>query len=150
MNLERPAASPARPCLLVADDCKETRWMIANEFSRDGYDIVEATCGRQFFWHMEHLVHAVGEARHLALVDVRLPVYGGLDVLEAWAEQITNLPVILMSSFPEQGVRTRAARLGVPFVEKPLSMRAMRQLADLTLAAWNEAPKERGYREFVH
>ena len=54
------------------------------------------------------------------VVDYKLPDMNGLDLLVALRRRKVELPAILITTHPNAAVRDRAARAGVPLIEKPL------------------------------
>ena len=54
------------------------------------------------------------------IVDQKLPGINGLELVAAMRRQHIAAPVILMTSLPTIMLRERAARAGIPIVEKPL------------------------------
>ncbi|MEO7732788.1 MAG: DNA-binding response regulator, partial [Kofleriaceae bacterium] len=56
-----------------------------------------------------------------------MPAYNGLDVLDAWDDQAA-IPTILMTAFPSDAVRARAAQLGVALLAKPFSLARLRRI----------------------
>ena len=83
------AAKPSpRPTLLVADDSAELRRLVRAAVSASYAEIIEAADGRGLFWSLVRAYYAqpAPAPRLLNLVvlaDVRMPVYDGLEVLEA-------------------------------------------------------------------
>lgn len=54
------------------------------------------------------------------IIDEKLPGMTGLDVVAALRRQNVAAPVILITSHPTIVVKERAAKAGIPIVEKPL------------------------------
>jgi len=54
------------------------------------------------------------------IIDQKLPGMNGLDVVAALRKERIAAPVILITSHPTNILQERAARAGVPIVEKPL------------------------------
>jgi FixJ family two-component response regulator len=54
------------------------------------------------------------------VVDYKLPDMNGLDLLVELRRRKIDLPAILITTHPSAAVRDRAARAGVPLIEKPL------------------------------
>ena len=54
------------------------------------------------------------------VVDYKLPEMNGLDLLVELRRRQVDLPAILITTQPNAAVRDRAARAGVPLIEKPL------------------------------
>ena len=54
------------------------------------------------------------------VVDLKLPGMDGLDLLDELRRRNITAPAVLITSHPSRRTRERAARDGVPIVEKPL------------------------------
>jgi FixJ family two-component response regulator len=54
------------------------------------------------------------------VVDYKLPDMNGLDLIVELRRRKVDLPAILITTHPNAAVRDRAARAGVPSIEKPL------------------------------
>ena len=54
------------------------------------------------------------------VVDYKLPEMNGLDLLVELRRRKVDLPAILITTHPNAAVRDRAAKAGVPLIEKPL------------------------------
>jgi two-component system, LuxR family, response regulator FixJ len=54
------------------------------------------------------------------VVDYKLPEMNGLDLLVELRRRNVDLPAILITTHPNAAVRDRAAKAGVPLIEKPL------------------------------
>jgi two-component system response regulator len=66
--------------------------------------------------------YVTGPVPHLVVLDLNLPQFGGIEVLEALrnSKEFQNMPVIIMTSSAEPRERTRAKELGVEqFITKP-------------------------------
>lgn len=108
------------PRVLLAEDDETMRHLLADVLSQEGFDVVEATNGRELFW--AHEIASCIWPIDVIVSDNRMPIYDALDVVEAWA-QFGNRPrVVLMSAFPDCHVRARADRIGAVLLEKPFAV----------------------------
>ena len=57
---------------------------------------------------------------HCLVIDQNLPRMNGLELIEKLRALKVSVPVILITSDPPKALSARAARAGVPIVEKPL------------------------------
>jgi DNA-binding response OmpR family regulator len=103
--------------ILVAEDDDTMRTVLVELLLAEGFDVLEATNGRELFWSVEQVSqkHPVD----LVVADVRMPVYNALDVVEAWRATKNGPNVVLITAFADDDVRTRASRLGVTVLDKP-------------------------------
>ena len=129
-----------RPSLLVADDSAELRRLVRAAVGASYAEIIEAADGRGLFWSLVHAYYAepVPAPRLLNLVvlaDVRMPVYDGLDVLEVWQKFQCHVPIVVITAYPDERVRTRVTKLGARLLAKPFSLRELRCVLDQAAAA---------------
>jgi len=112
------AAAPIT--VLVVDDEKNIRRTLSMVLDGDGYSVLEAESGEQAL----ELLARAGRPIDLAILDLKLPGLGGLQVLERLrAEEATReLPVIVVSGHATVQDAVLAIKLGASdFFEKPLS-----------------------------
>jgi DNA-binding NtrC family response regulator len=112
--------SAAAITVLVVDDEKNIRRTLGMVLDGDGYNVLEAESGEQAL----ELLARAGRPIDLAILDLKLPGMGGLQVLERLrAEEATReLPVIVVSGHATVQDAVHAIKLGATdFFEKPLS-----------------------------
>jgi CheY-like chemotaxis protein len=111
--------------LVIADDSAEMRWLVRATIGDQFAAVVEADDGRALLWAL--LRTSLAERRDLFVItDLAMPGYHGLEVLEAWRALERDAPTIVITAFPSQAVRDRAAELGVIVLAKPFSTQALR------------------------
>ena len=121
------------------------RRLIVEALRKDGHVVIEASDGGQL-----QVAIADESLRDPALSelggvvsDVRMPVCGGLDVLEQLALRQQHVPFILITAFGDDETRRRAKRLGAQLLDKPLSLDALREtVADLIAGRSENAPAD--------
>src|ERR1700733_12599561 len=70
------------------------------------------------------------------VTDVQMPGMSGLDLQDRLIAQGNRIPIIFITAFPEQTIRSRAEAGGaLAFLEKPFGGRAMIELVRQALAA---------------
>ncbi len=114
-----PAVAPERwgnGVLLIADDEREVRRVVAAMLSRMGFEPLEARDGAEalalFRRHGDRIVGV--------LLDLTMPVMDGLEALDELRRLAPTTPVVLSSGYgEEQAERRLAAHAGVVFVAKP-------------------------------
>jgi DNA-binding response OmpR family regulator len=117
------------PRLLIADDDPNMRALVRATLAREFPDALEIPDGRALFWELMRasLVKGAATPRELVIVaDIRMPAYSGLDVLDAWRGEQDDVPIVVITSFPDEGVRARVRRLGAVLVAKPFSRAQLR------------------------
>jgi two-component system, NtrC family, response regulator AtoC len=101
--------------ILIVDDEKLVRWSLRQKCQEWGYEALEAATGE------EALQLARTESPDLALLDVRLPDQGGLQVLEKLKQSGDIRAVIMMTADPQLDDVKAALKMGAyDFVGKPL------------------------------
>jgi two-component system, NtrC family, response regulator AtoC len=102
--------------ILIVDDEKLVRWSLQQKCQEWGYEPLEAATGE------EALQLARNEAPDVALLDVRLPDVGGLEVLEKLKQSGDVRAVIMMTADPQLDDVKAALKMGAyDFVGKPLN-----------------------------
>jgi class 3 adenylate cyclase/CheY-like chemotaxis protein len=121
----------ARERILVVDDSAENRSFIVDFILKPNrFQGAEARDG------IEAMEIIRREPPDLILLDLQMPRLDGLGVLEALrAENISNIPVILMTLHGSQDIAVRVFRMGVrDYIEKPYTQAEMLQAIESSLA----------------
>ncbi len=120
MDTSLPASGSDRPLrVLIADDHVGLRAMIAEALRSNGYHVDEVGNGGL-------ALEAIRRGDHrVAIVDVRMPVMGGLAVAARVREERLACRVIVISAMDDPETRRRVAEVGAAFHRKPF------RLADL-------------------
>ena len=117
-------ANPSRlPTLLVVDDEPTVLKAIGRVAQRQGFDVVACSNG--------HDALAMVEARRLqlALVDLRMPEVGGMQVLKALRERDPDCQVILMTGYGSIDNAVEAIKLGArDYLTKPFEFDRLTKL----------------------
>ena len=129
MSVREGARARRRRCVIVADDSDEQRLLVCPIVEAMGFDVVEASSGREMFWALERCYRIRHDADVIVIADVRMPVYNGLDVLEAWRGE-DSYPLIVTTSFPDEQVAARVRGLGGILLAKPFSLSALRSAVE--------------------
>ena len=95
--------------------------------------------GQKALWYLQSLEASRVENRpDLVLLDLNLPKYNGLEVLEAFrrSESAWHLPVFLLSSMPSNEIADLARSQNLQaeaYIEKPCGLAGFEQLAERVL-----------------
>ena len=120
----RPVAGAERPLILLADDETALREMLRMVLEHEGFDVIEAANG-------EEAVQAVDQDRDrvaAVLLDVQMPVLGGLDAYARIHRTAPQLPVILGTGFVGEAELTALREAGADdLMTKPYDIRALVQ-----------------------
>jgi CheY-like chemotaxis protein len=109
--------------VIVAEDDKEMRQLVAEVLRKDGHEVEEADDGGRL---LVKLAQSFELDPTLSLIDVvvsdlRMPVCNGLELLEQLAEARWDVPFLLVTAFADPVIRRRAEGLGAEVLDKPLS-----------------------------
>lgn len=105
---------PNRVSVSVIDDDQAIREALGVLFDGNGYDVA---C----YDSAEAFLHAVDARRPAVIVsDYQMPGMNGLELSRALKARAVQAPVILITAFGSEAIRTRAERAGIARVmEKP-------------------------------
>ena len=87
--------------ILVVDDEKLIRWSLRECLQEQGYDVSAVETGGEALGKVDE------EPFDLVLLDYKLPDTNGLEVLGRLHRTHPDLPVVMMSGFPEEEVLER-------------------------------------------
>jgi CheY-like chemotaxis protein len=118
------------PRILIAEDDKALRELMAHLLAFEGYFITEAADAHA----MLQVVHASrqsgNDAFDLIVTDVRMPGLTGLDALASLREAGCRTPAIVVSAFPEDAVQQQARDLNASFLPKPFALENLRRMVN--------------------
>lgn len=114
--------------VLVAEDDPEMRRLVVEALRKDGHNVLEASDGGRL---LVLLAAAFDRDPTLGAVDVivsdvRMPVCSGLDLIERLFEARWRVACILITAFGDDQIRRRARAVGALLLDKPFSMRDLR------------------------
>ncbi|MEW6272460.1 MAG: response regulator [Thermodesulfobacteriota bacterium] len=118
--------------VLVVDDDREMRGVVAGTLRREGYTVIEASDG------VEALDVAARMLPDLVLVDITLPGMDGVEVTRQLKARPTlaAVPVVALTALTQGVVRDRALAAGCShYLTKPCPPAALRDVVAQTLAA---------------
>jgi len=106
--------------VLVVDDDEEIRALVSEVLVDEGYDVRQATHGREA---MDMLEESGQGLPSLILLDLMMPVMDGLEVLEllAASERLRHIPVIVTTAAPDKAVGRPIASV----IQKPYGITAL-------------------------
>jgi CheY-like chemotaxis protein len=111
----RQAQESARPTILLVDDHKDLRRVLARLLTREGYEVLEAEDGRAALAIIEGLRRAVD----LLITDIRMPAMGGEELIGALADRHVARRTLLMTGGEHTLREPKFAGVGV--LQKPFS-----------------------------
>lgn len=126
-----PVPHPQPRRVLVAEDDREMREMIADFLAADGYEVIQAGDGSELVARLQEVAAEPRGRLGLAVIisDVRMPCLDGLDVLVALRCARWCTPVILITAFGDEATHRQAQDLGaVEVLDKPFALERLRSL----------------------
>jgi DNA-binding NtrC family response regulator len=111
------------PSLLVVDDEQGILDVVGRFARRTGFEVVACSGGHQAIAHLQ--------TRHadVAMVDLRMPDIGGLDVIRAIREIDPRCQTVLMTGYATVDTAVEAIKLGATdYLSKPLDFARLEQL----------------------
>ncbi|HEX7177305.1 MAG TPA: response regulator [Pyrinomonadaceae bacterium] len=113
------AVSGARPCVLVAEDHEDTRFMLRVFLEARGFDVIEAANGEDAIRLSE------SACPDLILLDGQLPRLDGVGVVSRIRshDQSRRVPIVFLSGHAEPLARTAAFAAGCDdYLTKPFEL----------------------------
>jgi len=117
--------------VLVAEDDREMRVLVADALRRDGYQVTEAESGSQLaeILGTDLLGGHEGSPIDLIISDIRMPGFSGLAVLRHLRRADWAMPFILITAYGDDETHQEARRLGAAAVfDKPFDVDDLRTL----------------------
>ena len=115
--------------LLIAEDDRAFRSLLAANFRDDGYEVEEVCDGYELLQTLAASLEDEARPRtsRLVITDVYMPHVGGLDVLRWVRDEALHLPFIVITALGNRATHDRAKRLGAYAVlEKPFDLDDLR------------------------
>lgn len=133
-NAAEGRGRPDRGRVLIAEDDRELRSLVALALEGDGYEVLQVEDGRGLSETLELQCWI-----DVIISDVRMPRRGGLDALAEFRRRNWSTPFILITAFGSDDLHEEARRLGVTaVVDKPFEMDDLRRLVRRLTAAETE------------
>ncbi|MCB1154488.1 sigma-54-dependent Fis family transcriptional regulator, partial [bacterium] len=100
--------------ILIVDDEKNMRRVLAANLARDGHETMEAASGR------DALVECAGQTPDCVLTDLKMPDMDGMDLLAHLNAQDPHLPVVMLTAHGTVQTAVEAMKRGAfDYLTKP-------------------------------
>lgn len=125
-SLEETEKSPLKgKKVLVVDDSKMIRFLLAKEFEKQGCQVIQAENG------MDGFIRYQASRPDLIIMDLIMPKMGGLEAIARIREKSPTVPIIILTSTSKkEEVIAAAAHKVKGYVKKPIQMDRLQQLAE--------------------
>lgn len=102
--------------ILIVDDNKDTRFLLSNILSEEGYQATAVGDGKQAIKELER------SSPDLVLLDVKLPGMDGINILEKMKKIDKDLIVIMLTAYGDIKGSVKAMKLGAfDYITKPFN-----------------------------
>ncbi len=102
--------------ILIIEDDNLIRESMSEVLSMDSYDVETATCAQEGFEKLQKKTY------DMALVDMRLPDSGGIDILKKVKDKYPVLEVVMMTGFGTVETAVEAMKMGArDYLTKPIN-----------------------------
>lgn len=126
------APSRRKRSVLVAEDDDELRRLIVMLLEDVGYEVHSAADGRAAVALLSAASRGEAPVPDVVVMDVRMPKVGGIEVLRAMRLADWEIPVILMTAFPDENVLRWASELRASCtLAKPFDGGELERMVDL-------------------
>ncbi|MBD3368432.1 MAG: response regulator [Candidatus Eisenbacteria bacterium] len=118
-----------REKILVVEDDASVRTMIREVLEAQGYEVVDVNNGREAL----ESYRENGRDVSLVMTDVVMPEMGGHEMWEKLAEEGLDVPMIVMSGFPQDQDTNELVQGADRFLQKPFGPKEIARAVRLTL-----------------
>jgi signal transduction histidine kinase len=110
--------------VVLVEDHQHVREILAETLESAGFEVVQATCGREFLEAFEQHRNAAA----LLVADVDIPPPSGVDCIRQLREDGVDIPAIVITGTPAPGLEAELEGLAV-VLRKPFTMAKLVELA---------------------
>ncbi len=114
--------------VLIADDEKNMRWVLSEALSKEGFDVVEATDGK------EALSMVAESPPDVMILDYKMPSPDGMEVLRRLRAKDHTFPVIMLTAHGNVTQAVEAIKTGATeYLTKPFDLDELKLAIDKSL-----------------
>lgn len=114
--------------ILVVDDQKGVRQLLATFFGENGFQVTTATNG------LEAVNSVMKEALDIVVMDVKMPIMDGAEALTQIKHNKPHLPVIMMTAYADVLMQKELSALGAETcLLKPLDLEQLLEMVTRVL-----------------
>jgi len=109
--------------ILIVDDDQDICETLSDILDEEGYDVVTACDGQ------EALEKIRQGSFNLVITDIKMPIMDGMALLKEIEKSHTDIEVIVITSYGNEGQQVEAARLGAyEYLNKPLNLDQLKNI----------------------
>ncbi|MGE5498160.1 MAG: sigma-54-dependent transcriptional regulator [Syntrophothermus sp.] len=121
---------PEKPKILIADDDEKILYAFMEMLKKDNYHGIAARNGE------EALKKALEEMPEVIFLDITMPKFNGLEVLEEVKKKAPQIPVVIITGFGTMHTAIKAIKRGAfEYLTKPLDLSKIRSVIKQALAS---------------
>ena len=133
----------ARPTVFLADDDEIFRLVLKDELVEHGYDVEDVSDGARALELLAMAADGLAPYPDVVVLDVRMPGYSGLGVLNVMRRFSQRPPTLLLTAVPDRSIDILARTLGAYGVmHKPVELAEVLEAVDA--AALSRVARSRG------
>jgi two-component system, NtrC family, response regulator AtoC len=111
--------------VLIADDEKNMRWVLAESLAGEGYEVIEATNGKEALLAVEE------QHPDLVVLDHKMPSPDGMEVLRRVRAKGETFPIIMLTSHGNVATAVEAMKAGATeYLTKPFDLAELKLRID--------------------
>ena len=124
-NAQTPTTDSDKLLILIADDSRLLRKKLHEELNRHDCEVIEAVNGKEAItFVLEHEPDGV-------ILDIVMPIVGGIEALEFIREVAPDLPVVMLSSMNTPQKLMKCLKMGaIDFIQKPYTREQIARTVD--------------------
>ena len=124
-NAQTPTTDSDKLLILIADDSRLLRKKLHEELNRHDCEVIEAVNGK------EAITFVLEREPDGVILDIVMPIVGGIEALEFIREVAPDLPVVMLSSMNTPQKLMKCLKMGaIDFIQKPYTREQIARTVD--------------------
>jgi len=125
-SAQDPKIESDKLLILIADDSRLLRKKLHEELNRHGCEVIEAVNGKEAITFVLERSEIDG-----VILDIVMPIVGGIEALEFIREVAPDLPVVMLSSMNTPQKLMKCLKMGaIDFIQKPYTREQIARTID--------------------
>ncbi len=123
--LQTPTTDSEKLLIIIADDSRLLRKKLHEELNRHDCEVIEAVNGK------EAITFVLEREPDGVILDIVMPIVGGIEALEFIREVAPDLPVVMLSSMNTPQKLMKCLKMGaIDFIQKPYTREQIARTVD--------------------